>query len=246
MGVAPMNGTDLGALLTEYSLFADCSAEELSDLVTHGSTRDFQKGQDMIGDFRTDALHEALQRAPIEDDTLISLDNGGEQRFKKGAFKAYMDAQRKAFGVVVNNGQTLANTEIGAAKNVFAAARASFDKARGDGMRKVANNPQAYVPNGRDQIVSAYKDYAVSVPFVRAIVAQLVQGLGCEFINKKHSRNYPKMLVDIIARFLFGRGGFDRQDNSASLFEEVGSFILCQPIKLCLCKRRPVEVIRVF
>ncbi len=32
-----------------------------------------QKGQDMIGDFRTDALHEALSRAPIEDDTLIAL-----------------------------------------------------------------------------------------------------------------------------------------------------------------------------
>ena len=32
-----------------------------------------QKGQDMIGDFRTDALHEALQRAPIEDDTLMAL-----------------------------------------------------------------------------------------------------------------------------------------------------------------------------
>ncbi len=43
-----MNGTDLGALLTEYSLFADCSAEELADLVAHGSTRDFKKGQDMI------------------------------------------------------------------------------------------------------------------------------------------------------------------------------------------------------
>ncbi|WP_318765173.1 ParB/RepB/Spo0J family partition protein [Agrobacterium fabrum] len=32
-----------------------------------------QKGQDMIGDFRTDALHEALGRAPIEDDMLIAL-----------------------------------------------------------------------------------------------------------------------------------------------------------------------------
>ncbi len=32
-----------------------------------------QKGQDMIGDFRTDALHEALGRAPIEDDTLMAL-----------------------------------------------------------------------------------------------------------------------------------------------------------------------------
>ncbi|WP_353249672.1 hypothetical protein [Salinisphaera sp. T31B1] len=74
------------------------------------------------------------------------------------AFKAYVDAQRKAVGVVTKNGQTLANTEIGAAKNVFAAARASFDKARADGVRKVARSPQAYVPNGRDQIVSAYKD----------------------------------------------------------------------------------------
>lgn len=32
-----------------------------------------QKGQDMIGDFRTDALHEALGRAPIEDETLMAL-----------------------------------------------------------------------------------------------------------------------------------------------------------------------------
>ncbi|MDX8499123.1 ParB N-terminal domain-containing protein [Mesorhizobium sp. VK4C] len=32
-----------------------------------------QKGQDMIGDFRTDALHEALAHAPIEDDMLMAL-----------------------------------------------------------------------------------------------------------------------------------------------------------------------------
>lgn len=32
-----------------------------------------QKGHDMIGDFRTDALHEALGRAPIEDDMLMAL-----------------------------------------------------------------------------------------------------------------------------------------------------------------------------
>ncbi|WP_107676213.1 ParB N-terminal domain-containing protein [Agrobacterium sp. LAD9] len=32
-----------------------------------------QKGLDMIGDFRTDALHEALGRAPIEDETLLAL-----------------------------------------------------------------------------------------------------------------------------------------------------------------------------
>ena len=32
-----------------------------------------QKGMAMIGDLRTDALHEALARAPIEDDTLLAL-----------------------------------------------------------------------------------------------------------------------------------------------------------------------------
>ncbi|MBB1251619.1 ParB N-terminal domain-containing protein [Rhizobium sp. G21] len=32
-----------------------------------------QKGHDMIGDYRTDALHDALGRAPIEDDMLMAL-----------------------------------------------------------------------------------------------------------------------------------------------------------------------------
>ena len=32
-----------------------------------------RKGMEMIGDIRTDALHEALARAPIEDDTLLAL-----------------------------------------------------------------------------------------------------------------------------------------------------------------------------
>ncbi|UXS43052.1 ParB N-terminal domain-containing protein (plasmid) [Agrobacterium tumefaciens] len=32
-----------------------------------------RKGMEMIGDLRTDALHEALSRAPIEDDTLMAL-----------------------------------------------------------------------------------------------------------------------------------------------------------------------------
>src|SRR5690606_12524217 len=32
-----------------------------------------RKGGEIIGDLRTDALHEALSRAPIEDDTLMAL-----------------------------------------------------------------------------------------------------------------------------------------------------------------------------
>lgn len=92
----------------------------------------------------------------IVSDVRTRVGTAGKQY--QNAFMAYVDAQRKAVGVVTKNGQTLANTEIGAAKNIFAAAKSSFDKARTDGVRKIANNPQAYVPNGRDQIVSAYKD----------------------------------------------------------------------------------------
>ena len=45
-----------------------------SDLVAGRSRPDVtRKGVEMIGDFRTDALHEALARSPIEDETLMAL-----------------------------------------------------------------------------------------------------------------------------------------------------------------------------
>lgn len=79
-----------------------------------------QKGQDMIGDFRTDALHEALGRAPIEDDMLIALlvlafaglnvrvDSGandtvfGSKRFKRHAARLIGEDGKLAF-----DGETL-------------------------------------------------------------------------------------------------------------------------------------------
>lgn len=73
------------------------------------------------------------------------------------ALFATLDVNKQAFQVVSSNARSLANTEVGAAKNLFAAAQASFEKARKDGVREVANRPGEYVPNGRDQIVAAYK-----------------------------------------------------------------------------------------
>jgi len=52
------------------------AAEDVTDeaIVVSRSRPDVtRKGTDMIGDLRTDALHEALSRAPIEDDTLMAL-----------------------------------------------------------------------------------------------------------------------------------------------------------------------------
>ncbi|MDT0635238.1 hypothetical protein [Spectribacter hydrogenoxidans] len=74
------------------------------------------------------------------------------------ALNTYVDVQKKAFKVVTGGARTLARTEIQAAKDVFSAARSSFEKARTDGVRQVANQPQAYLPEGRDRLVSAYKD----------------------------------------------------------------------------------------
>lgn len=47
------------------------AAEEVADAKPRPDIT--QKGLDMIGDLRTDALHEALARAPIEEDTLMAL-----------------------------------------------------------------------------------------------------------------------------------------------------------------------------
>jgi ParB family chromosome partitioning protein len=50
---------------------ASAPAEEVAETAQRPAVT--QKGLDMIGDLRTDALHEALARAPIEEDTLMAL-----------------------------------------------------------------------------------------------------------------------------------------------------------------------------
>ncbi|MUO43004.1 ParB/RepB/Spo0J family partition protein [Agrobacterium vitis] len=97
---------------------SDTSADALDDSVIESAKPRpdvTQKGQDMIGDFRTDALHEALGRAPIEDDTLMALlilafaglnvrvDSGasddvfGSKRFKRNAAQLIGEDGRLAF-----------------------------------------------------------------------------------------------------------------------------------------------------
>ncbi|BCH68303.1 hypothetical protein RvVAT039_pl11360 (plasmid) [Agrobacterium vitis] len=97
---------------------SDTSADALDDSVIESPRPRpdvTQKGQDMIGDFRTDALHEALGRAPIEDDTLMALlilafaglnvrvDSGasddvfGSKRFKRHAAQLIGEDGRLAF-----------------------------------------------------------------------------------------------------------------------------------------------------
>ncbi|MUZ74799.1 ParB/RepB/Spo0J family partition protein [Agrobacterium vitis] len=91
--------------------------EHTGDDATVGKARPdvTQKGHDMIGDFRTDALHDALARAPIEDDMLMALlvlafagqnvrvDSGaggalyGGARFGRHAARLFTDDGRLSF-----------------------------------------------------------------------------------------------------------------------------------------------------
>ncbi|MQW86383.1 ParB N-terminal domain-containing protein [Sinorhizobium saheli] len=94
---------------------AEGSTEAEDDVGSKSRPEVTQKGHDMIGDFRTDALHEALARAPIEDDMLMALliiafagqnvrvDSGandqvfGPMRFKRHAARLLTEDGRFSF-----------------------------------------------------------------------------------------------------------------------------------------------------
>lgn len=75
----------------------------------------------------------------------------------RGIRQVWRETQREAVAVVTHNGRSVANTEIGAAKNIYTSAQAAFRRAKRDGLRKVANRPTRYVPAGRKQMVAAYR-----------------------------------------------------------------------------------------
>ena len=71
-------------------------------------------------------------------------------------FKTSVEVVKKANGIVVGSVQTLAKTESAAAKDLYDAAVASFEKAKQDGVKAVATKPVDYLPSGSDRISTAY------------------------------------------------------------------------------------------
>ena len=63
---------------------------------------------------------------------------------------------KSANGIVVDGftGVYKANYEAG--KTLFGAAQTSFEKVKTDGIKAVASNPVAYLPEGKDTVVSAF------------------------------------------------------------------------------------------
>lgn len=74
------------------------------------------------------------------------------------AVQVGFETLKTANGIVVEGVQTLVKTNVDAGKDLFAAAQTSFEKAKADGIKTVAANPVAYLPEGKERVISAYND----------------------------------------------------------------------------------------
>ena len=71
---------------------------------------------------------------------------------------AGFETLKSANAIVVEGVQTLVKTHVEAGKDLFAVAQTSFEKARTDGIKAVAANPVAYLPESKERVLSAYND----------------------------------------------------------------------------------------
>lgn len=93
----------------------------------------------------------------------------------QGVIKTSVEVAKQANGIFVGSMQTLAKTEGAAAKDLYDAALASFEKAKKAGVKAVANKPAEYVPNGRDRIVTAYSDSVKVVTKARTDLEKVLE-----------------------------------------------------------------------
>ena len=95
----------------------------------------------------------------MEFQTLINDVKGKAQTYAgqaQNAAQTSVDTVKKANDVVVKHFKTLAETETTAAKDLYAEAVKSFEKARKDGVKTVAAAPVGYLP--KDRAVTAFDD----------------------------------------------------------------------------------------
>ncbi|KEZ77064.1 hypothetical protein [Salinisphaera hydrothermalis] len=94
----------------------------------------------------------------------------------RGIRQVWRETQREAMAIVTHNSRSVANTEIGAAKNIYTSAQAAFRRAKRDGLRKVAQRPSRYVPAGRKQTAAAYRATLKLLDRTRAELTDVASG----------------------------------------------------------------------
>jgi len=74
------------------------------------------------------------------------------------AFEVGVDTLMAANTIVVDGVQELVHTNVGAGKELATLVQASVTKAKADGIKAVAANPVAYLPEGKTTVVTAYSE----------------------------------------------------------------------------------------
>ena len=118
--------------------------------------------------------------------------------------EAGFETLKSANAIIVEGVQTLVKTNVEAGKDLFAAAQTSFEKAKTDGLKTVAANPVAYLPEGKDVVVAAYND---TISLVSKTSDELVAALkeGFDSINATISGKPAVAKVKTAAKRVAGK-----------------------------------------
>ena len=104
-----------------------------------------------------------------------------EPVFTKGQDVATLtfETVKQANQIVFDGAQELVKTNVEAGKDLFPAAKISFEKAKTDGVKAVAAKPVEYLPAGKDRVVAAYNDsIAVVTKTGEELVKVVKKGYG--------------------------------------------------------------------
>lgn len=71
---------------------------------------------------------------------------------------AGFETLKSANAIVIEGVQMVVQTQVEAGKDLFASTQVSLEKAKTDGIKAVAANPVAYLPEGKERVISAYND----------------------------------------------------------------------------------------
>lgn len=69
-----------------------------------------------------------------------------------------LEVAKQANGIFVDGVQTLFKSNLAVGKDLASKAQESFERARLDGLKAVISSPLSYVPEGREEVLSAYSE----------------------------------------------------------------------------------------
>ncbi len=95
-----------------------------------------------------------------------------------------VETLKAANSIVIEGVQELVDTNVAAGKELASLVQTSYSKAVADGLKAVAANPVAYVPEGKATVVSAYNDSLKVVTKTGDELAKTLKG-GVDTISAK-------------------------------------------------------------